>query len=47
MNFDWITWSIWGVGLAILIIWIIKTFKEFRGIFLKQSKMTTNEEENG
>jgi len=30
MYFDWITWSIWLVGLVILLIWIYVPVKEFR-----------------
>lgn len=30
MNFDWITWSIWLLGLVILVVWIYVPIKEFR-----------------
>ena len=29
MHFDYVTWSIWAVGLVILVIWIIVPMKEF------------------
>lgn len=29
MTFDWITWSIWTLGLVILIVWIYVPIKEF------------------
>jgi len=29
---DWITWSIWLLGLTILIVWIIVPAKEFKQI---------------
>jgi uncharacterized membrane protein YcjF (UPF0283 family) len=34
--FDWVTWSIWFVGLVILIVWIIVPMKEFIGIIKAQ-----------
>ncbi|MFH1069095.1 MAG: hypothetical protein V1794_05675 [Candidatus Glassbacteria bacterium] len=30
MYFDWVTWSIWALGLIILIVWIYVPAKEFR-----------------
>jgi len=29
MQFDWVTWSIWGVGLIITVVWIVVPLKEF------------------
>ncbi|HLA39526.1 MAG TPA: hypothetical protein VJ417_06000 [Candidatus Glassbacteria bacterium] len=29
MYFDWVTWSIWTLGMIILIIWIFVPAKEF------------------
>lgn len=29
MQFDWVTWSIWGIGLIITVVWIIVPLKEF------------------
>lgn len=29
MYFDWVTWSIWAIGLVILIVWIYVPAKEF------------------
>jgi len=30
MTFDWITWSIWLVGFAIMIVWILAPIREFK-----------------
>jgi hypothetical protein len=32
MAFDWVTWSIWLLGFAILVVWIIVPIREFRRI---------------
>lgn len=29
MVFDWVTWSIWAIGLVILIVWIYVPAREF------------------
>ncbi|HUU26171.1 MAG TPA: hypothetical protein VM123_00025 [archaeon] len=29
MPFDWVTWSIWTLGVIILIVWIYVPVKEF------------------
>ncbi len=29
MTFDWVTWSIWTLGLIILIVWTYVPIKEF------------------
>lgn len=34
--FDWVTWSIWLMGLVILVVWIIVPIKEFAGILRRQ-----------
>jgi len=31
--FDWMTWSIEGVGILILCIWIVVPIQEFKTIF--------------
>lgn len=38
MYIDWITWSIWAVGLTILIIWIIIPVREFKKLVQKKRK---------
>lgn len=39
MYFDWVTWSVWLIGFAILIIWIYFPLKEFRRLYkLRKSK---------
>jgi hypothetical protein len=44
MYFDWITWSIWLIGLIILFIWIYVPIKEFKKIY-SQHKASKNEQE--
>jgi len=38
MFFDWITWSIWSIGVLILIFWMIETIKEFKVLFTGYTK---------
>ena len=38
MFFDWITWSIWSIGVLILIFWTIEAIKEFRSLFSEQTE---------
>ncbi len=35
MYFDWITWSIWLIGMIIFIIWIYVPIKEFKKILAR------------
>jgi len=39
MFFDWITWSVWGIGVLILILWTIETFKEFKALFTEEAEI--------
>ena len=32
-EFDWMTWSVEGVGILILCVWVIVPIREFRVIF--------------
>ncbi len=32
MYFDWVTWGIWAIGFAILVIWILVPIREFKKI---------------
>ena len=41
MYFDWITWSIWLIGLAILVIWIYVPIKEFKSLLAKRKETKT------
>jgi hypothetical protein len=41
MNFDWITWSIWSLGVVILIVWIYVPIKEFKQL-LKDRQMKSD-----
>ena len=43
MFFDWMTWSIWGIGVLILIIWVIKTIEEFKLLFTGHAKDKEND----
>ena len=43
MYFDWVTWSIWLLGFAILIIWIIIPIREFRQMLHNRSKDQHND----
>jgi hypothetical protein len=36
MYIDWITWSVWSLGLALLLYWCVATVREFRGLFSKK-----------
>ncbi len=38
MTFDWITWSIWTIGLIILIVWIYVPAKEFTQLLKDRKK---------
>jgi hypothetical protein len=46
MNIDWITWSIWFLGLIILIVWIYVPIKEFRQLLHeRRARIDTPDEE--
>ena len=45
MFFDWITWGVWGIGLLILILWLIETIKEFRILFSEQTEIKSENNE--
>jgi hypothetical protein len=36
MYIDWITWSIWTFGLALLLYWFFETIREFKQLFAKR-----------
>jgi len=38
MRFDWLTWLIWAIGLAIFILWIIYPVKEFISLMRERIK---------
>ncbi|MEA2064177.1 MAG: hypothetical protein U9P14_10795 [Gemmatimonadota bacterium] len=40
MYFDWITWSIWSLGLIILIVWIYVPIKEFKHLLKERRDKT-------
>jgi hypothetical protein len=37
MSFDYVTWSIWLIGLVILITWIVVPYREFRALLKRRS----------
>jgi hypothetical protein len=38
MAFDWVTWSIWALGMIILIVWIYVPTKEFMQLLRDRKK---------
>jgi hypothetical protein len=38
MLFDWFTWGVWSIGVVILLLWMIKTIREFRILFAEKLK---------
>lgn len=36
MYIDWITWSIWTLGLVLLLYWGFETAREFRNLFARR-----------
>lgn len=38
MYIDWFTWSIWLVGFAILTVWVIVPYREFKRIMKKHKE---------
>jgi len=36
MQIDWITWSVWGFGLALLLYWCFETLREFQSLFSRR-----------
>jgi len=35
MYIDWMTWSIWSLGLVMLLSWCFETYREFRLLFAR------------
>ena len=44
MYFDWITWSVWTLGLILLLYWLFKTTREIKEIIISQNKQHSNKE---
>jgi len=44
MHFDWVTWSIWTLGLIILVVWIYVPAKEFMQL-LRERKTEVEKQE--
>ena len=36
MYIDWLTWSIWALGLALLLYWCIQTVRELKSLFSRK-----------
>ena len=36
MNFDWMTWGIFGIGFGILVIWVVIPIREFQGMLKRR-----------
>lgn len=36
MYIDWMTWSIWALGLALLLYWCVQTLRELKSLFSRQ-----------
>ncbi|MBN2289329.1 MAG: hypothetical protein JXQ83_08350 [Candidatus Glassbacteria bacterium] len=45
MNFDWITWGIWSLGLLILVVWVYVPIKEFRQLLHERRAKTDSPSE--
>ena len=46
MYFDWLTWSVWSLGLVLLVYWLVQTTKEFKEIIVSQKRYLTNKEKS-
>ena len=40
MKIDWITWTVFAVGLIMLVYWCIQTIREFLDLFRRRLKRT-------
>ena len=38
MYIDWVTWSVWLIGFAILVIWIYFPVREFKNLYKKRKE---------
>ena len=45
MLLDWLTWAVWGIGVLILILWVVETIKEFRILFSEQSEIKSDDKQ--
>lgn len=43
MRIDWVTWSVFAIGLIMLVYWFVQTIREFKDLFKKRSKRTNND----
>jgi hypothetical protein len=43
MEIDRITWSVFGIGLAMLVYWCVHTAREFKELFKRRSKRGNND----
>lgn len=42
MSFDWMTWGIFGIGVGILVIWVVIPIREFKGMLKKRREKEKN-----
>lgn len=40
MKIDWITWSVFAIGAAMLLYWCVQTTREFIELFRRRLKRT-------
>jgi len=43
MRIDWMTWSVFAIGLIMLVYWCVQTIREFKDLFKRRSKRTNND----
>ena len=43
MQIDWVTWSVFGIGLVMLGYWCVHTVREFKELFKSRSKRRNND----
>jgi len=42
MQIDWITWTVFGIGAAMLLYWCVQTFREFTDLFRRRLKQAND-----
>lgn len=38
MYIDWITWSVWSLGVVLLLYWCFETIREFKSLFSRRKR---------
>jgi len=44
LKFDWVTWSIWLLGFAILVIWTVIPIREYKQLIKTKSQTESKKE---